>query len=473
MNKIYKLIGVTAFSFALSLSLSGSAQANTIAKPTITSLSPVSGPVSSRVLINGYGFSPTGNTVYFGDSVVISNLPSDGYSINFSVPSYTAPACRLSNPPCMIATALINPGVYYIGVRNAEGVLADAANFTVTAQNSVLVGDVDGNGVLDCSDLTKLASLVLNGSAVSFVNDVNYDGVLNVADVQTLTNILIAKGLNCKNGPAVCEHAAPPQSCSYQGGTAPNYCDVKLVCDSVSTRVGQLIVKNKTVYLVGQNGLYGFSDLKTFQSWGYKLSQIVTANEDEQSLAQAGVVPGKDSACTNPVDQIDGKCGSAVLSSSRAGHLIVLNKTVYLVGLTGLYGFPDLAIFQSWGYTFSQIVTANASEKSLNPIGLVPAKQSGCSSPLDQITGNCGVASIATVRSGQLIVLNKTVYLVGQDVLYGFPDLATFQSWGYTFSQIVTANAAEQVLPPSATFVPSRKTGCTNPLDQIAGTCVK
>ncbi len=165
-------------------------------------------------------------------------------------------------------------------------------------------------------------------------------------------------------------------------------------------------------------------------------------------------------------------CGPVTSTDTqRLGQIINKNGTVYLVGQNVLYGFPDLATFNSWGYTFGQIVAANSSEANLSQSGLVPMKSADCSSALDQINGKCPVSASNDVRIGQIINLNGTVYLVGKGGLYGFPDLATFNSWNFTFSQIVTANNAEASLPVFNSVVPIKMKGCNKPLDQISGLC--
>jgi hypothetical protein len=80
-------------------------------------------------------------------------------------------------------------------------------------------------------------------------------------------------------------------------------------------------------------------------------------------------------------------------SSARVGQLVVMqNATVYLVGSSGLYGIPSLDVFNSWGWSFTQVVPANSAEQALSQIGLIPMKQAGCNSPVDQINGTCGTA---------------------------------------------------------------------------------
>ena len=97
------------------------------------------------------------------------------------------------------------------------------------------------------------------------------------------------------------------------------------------------------------------------------------------------------------------------------------------------------------------------------------AKQAGCTSPLNQINGSCA-ASQSAVRPGQVISINRTVCLVSNNGLYGFPDAATFYSWGFTFNSIVAANNAESALPVIG-IVPTKQAGCANPPSQISGSC--
>lgn len=78
-----------------------------------------------------------------------------------------------------------------------------------------------------------------------------------------------------------------------------------------AVRVGQLVYSSGTVYYVGQKGLYGIPSLEVFKSWGWDWSQVVQINASELALGQVGIVPSRDPACPNPVDQINAKCGTA------------------------------------------------------------------------------------------------------------------------------------------------------------------
>jgi hypothetical protein len=181
---------------------------------------------------------------------------------------------------------------------------------------------------------------------------------------------------------------------------------------TVAVRVGQLVYNDsssdKTIYLVGQSGLYGFTSADIFYSWNFTFSQVVPEIISEKLLPTIGTVPVKLSVCSSVLNQINGSCltGSGLLSLNninvtpiRERQLINLQGTVYLVSSSGLYGFPNLEVFQSWGFTFSQIETANSAERALSQIGIVPTKSNACSSPLDQIAGKCPSISISPAIS--------------------------------------------------------------------------
>lgn len=86
-------------------------------EPLIASLSPFSGPQRARVIINGSGFTATGNDINFaGVRRAIANLSSsDGRTLIFTVP----------DSPCAPGQSclqkVIEPGYYDISVTNARG----------------------------------------------------------------------------------------------------------------------------------------------------------------------------------------------------------------------------------------------------------------------------------------------------------------------------------------------------------------
>jgi len=249
---------------------------------------------------------------------------------------------------------------------------------------------------------------------------------------------------------------------------------------TTAARVGQLVYNtgDRTVYLVGQKGLYGFPNLATFNSWGYSFSQVLPANSAELALQMIGLVPSKNPSCGNPLDQIVGTCGSnsslvALPNSStaRVGQLVYKEgSTIYLVGQSGLYGIPSLEVFNSWGWSFANMLPANSAEMAMSQVGIVPSRNPYCSSVFDQIAGKCGQNTTETARANQLINKNGTIYLVSSNGLYGIPTVDIFNSWGWTFSQVVPANSAETVLPQIG-VVPYKNINCSSAIDQITGKC--
>ena len=97
--------------------------------PTISYLSPVSGPVGTTVTVYGTGFSQWGNTVRFGNGA-ITNVSSNGSTISFVVPSYLSPYCP-QGYACAMYAQVVSPGVYPVSVINGNGITSNNATFTV------------------------------------------------------------------------------------------------------------------------------------------------------------------------------------------------------------------------------------------------------------------------------------------------------------------------------------------------------
>lgn len=79
------------------------------------------------------------------------------------------------------------------------------------------------------------------------------------------------------------------------------------------------------------------------------------------------------------------------------------------------------------------------------------------------------------IRVGQLVSVqdpkkeSQMVCYVGDGVLLGIPDLAVFNSWGFSFAQILPANRIEKHLPFGG-VIPLKSGNYSNPLDQISNT---
>jgi hypothetical protein len=224
-----------------------------------------------------------------------------------------------------------------------------------------------------------------------------------------------------------------------------------------TVRVGQLVyTTNKTVYYVGSTGLYGFPNAPTFYSWGYTFSQVVPANSAEAALSMVGIVPTKQTGCSDPVIQLSGSCGYSPTTSIRLGQVIFKSdQTIYLVGPSGLYGFTDAPTFYSWGFKFSDVLPANSSESSLTMVGTVPVKLASCSTVLNQIVGSCGSSASVTGSCG--INQNCAPVLTGVEVNAG-NNMLTIKGYPFnisgnsTVSIVLLTDSSGNTVTLSSTF---------------------
>ena len=92
--------------------------------PTISSLSPSSGPIGTYVTISGTGFSATGNTVRFSSFNYFNvSATNNGTNLTFNVPHQI-----FHNQPCVtnfscpsVAVRETTPGDYHVQITNSKG----------------------------------------------------------------------------------------------------------------------------------------------------------------------------------------------------------------------------------------------------------------------------------------------------------------------------------------------------------------
>ena len=58
--------------------------------------------------------------------------------------------------------------------------------------NNDLLGDVNGDGVLNVLDVVSLVNIILNNDDYILAGDMNQDGALDVLDIVTLVNIILS-----------------------------------------------------------------------------------------------------------------------------------------------------------------------------------------------------------------------------------------------------------------------------------------
>jgi hypothetical protein len=105
---------------------------------------------------------------------------------------YNDDSCDLQSKISFIAS----PGVsYFIAVRGFGGVVGPGLlSFEFTPYPYVLLGDYDGNGVVNVADVTRLAFHLSFGVPVTTaVGDINNDHVVNQADIPALANEIVNK----------------------------------------------------------------------------------------------------------------------------------------------------------------------------------------------------------------------------------------------------------------------------------------
>lgn len=77
----------------------------------------------------------------------------------------------------------------------------------------------------------------------------------------------------------------------------------------------------------------------------------------------------------------------------RAGTLINNGGTVQLVVSGGLWGVPSESVFNSWGWSYSDVVPANSADTSLSQTGVIPSRMAGDLVPTatddNEPTGDC------------------------------------------------------------------------------------
>src|SRR3989344_198800 len=170
---------------------------------------------------------------------------------------------------------------------------------------------------------------------------------------------------------------------------------------------GTLIIDNGTVYLIKDGTRYGFRDAAEYLSHGYSFGQAVAANAQDMALPQSTFVQ-------------KALEGTLVLDASD-------NVTVYMVGLNGTKrGFTSTGVFTELGYNFANLPKINLSDY---PAG-APIADSALPHP-----------------EGALVLQsNGTVWWVLGGMRQGFESTAVFNTYGFSWSKIVSANAADLAL---------------------------
>lgn len=184
-----------------------------------------------------------------------------------------------------------------------------------------------------------------------------------------------------------------------------------------------------TVYFIQSGMRRPFTSAGAFLSYGFlSWSQVSAANSDDLALPVGSFIPPQ-----------DGK----IICSDRGAD----KGTCYLITGGMKAGFTSASVFTGLGFSFSRATYGDVSWMS-------------STSNIDSTT--------QAHRPGVLVNNNGTVQLVGTSSLLGIPDIATFNSWGDSFSDVVKANAADQAIPQSGVMA-TRVAGQLSPVAMSGG----
>jgi hypothetical protein len=169
-----------------------------------------------------------------------------------------------------------------------------------------------------------------------------------------------------------------------------------------------------------------FSSGGAFLSYGFlSWAQVQNATAEVSALPQGSIIPPQ-----------DGKifCATATKGSDVSGECSLVTGGMKAA-------FTSSAVFSGQGFSFARA-------------------QYGDSSFLTK-TGNISDAAAAH-GAGVLVNIDGTVYLVGSSSLMGIPSVSVFESWGYSFADVVTANTADRGMSKSG-IMASRTPGHLSP----------
>ncbi len=186
-----------------------------------------------------------------------------------------------------------------------------------------------------------------------------------------------------------------------------------------------------TVWMIMPDGTRrAYTSAGAFLSYGFNSwSTVVQANADDLALPAGSFIPPQD---------------GSIICSDRGSD----KGTCYLISGGQKAGFTSAAVFTGRGFSF-----ANAQSGDVSWMQAYPSLISD---------------TTAANLPGVLVNNNGTVQLVGNGGLLGIPDLATFNGWGYSFTKVVPANAADKAMTQTGVMA-TRTPGQLSPT-ALAGT---
>ena len=178
---------------------------------------------------------------------------------------------------------------------------------------------------------------------------------------------------------------------------------------------GTTININGTIYMIAVNGTQKlpYTSAGAFLSYSYNSWAIVQKPQSGDLLLPTG----------NPIPPRDG----SIICSDRGTD----TGTCYLISVGTKIGFPSEQVFTGQGFSFSKALYGDTS--------------------FLKYSGNIQSAT-QTHSAGVLINEHGTVYLLSDNYVIGIPNIAILSSWGYTLSDVIPANSADEILKNQSTL---------------------
>lgn len=195
---------------------------------------------------------------------------------------------------------------------------------------------------------------------------------------------------------------------------------VPLFVNAAPHSAGTNIIENGTVFMITADGQKRpYTSAGAFLSYGFNSwGKVEQANADDLALPTGSFIPPR-----------DGK----IICSDRG----IDKSTCYLISNSKRAGFVSESVFKTLGFDFSKVLYGDVSflEKD----------------------GDISSTSEAH-RAGVLVNKSGTVYIVGDNGLYGIPSVKTLESWGYSVQDAISANTQDQQLQ-QASVISTRQAG--------------
>ena len=325
--------------------------------------------------------------------IALSTVLGLGMSLAFAGTAFAAALEYNADTPVTFTDSTIN-FVIQSG-SSATTVVVNATTVVVTVPLSDTFTVISSN-----------RTLATAGESVDSVTTATCNG----SNAQTLVIAAPAGGaevITITPGSSACSSGSGGGGGGGGGATPPPPAPVTLPSASASGHPnGTLIIDNGTVYLIKDGSRYGFRNSAEYTSHGYNFAQVVQASSGDLALPLASSV----------VKALE---GTLVLDSSDG-------ITVYMIGTGGTKrGFASAAVFTALGYNFANLPSINLS---------------------DYPAGDAVNSSQLAHPDGALVLSNGTVWWVRGSLRLGFESEAVFNTYGFSWSKIVTANSADLAL---------------------------